>query len=243
MKKLINNFLNLFGYKISNLDFIYDSNLNLINTIKQKKINTVIDVGANEGQFATKIINNGFEGNIISFEPLSSAHTKLLNIVKSFKNHNKVNWIAEKRVAIGNKNKKTIINISANSESSSILKILPKHTSLKPTSITVGKEDVMMKKMDNYLDLVSKQNGPYLLKIDTQGYEMEVLKGSKNLLNIVSYLLVEVSLVELYQGQKLLKDILNFLSKKNFKIWSVDRVMGNKKTGQTYQLDIFFYKI
>lgn len=243
MKKLINNFLNLFGYKISNLDFIYDSNLNLINTIKQKKINTVIDVGANEGQFATKIINNGFKGNIISFEPLSSAHTKLLNIVKGFKNHNKVNWIAEKRVAIGNKNKKTIINISGNSESSSILKILPKHTSLKPTSITVGKEDVMMKKMDNYLDLVSKHNGPYLLKIDTQGYEMEVLKGSKNVLNIVSYLLVEVSLVELYQGQKLLKDILDFLSKKNFKIWSVDRVMGNKKTGQTYQLDIFFYKI
>jgi hypothetical protein len=146
-------------------------------------------------------------------------------------------------MAIGNKNKKTIINISGNSESSSILKILPKHTSLKPTSITVGKEDVMMKKMDNYLDLVSKQNGPYLLKIDTQGYEMEVLKGSKNILNIVSYLLVEVSLVELYQGQKLLKDILDFLSKKNFKIWSVDRVMGNKKTGQTYQLDIFFYKI
>jgi hypothetical protein len=107
----------------------------------------------------------------------------------------------------------------------------------------VGKEDVMMKKMDNYLDLVSKQNGPYLLKIDTQGYEMEVLKGSKNILNIVSYLLVEVSLVELYQGQKLLKDILDFLSKKNFKIWSVDRVMGNKKTGQTYQLDIFFCKI
>jgi FkbM family methyltransferase len=243
MKKLINNFLNLFGYKISNLDFIYDSNLNLINTIKQKKINTVIDVGANEGQFATKIINSGFEGNIISFEPLSSAHTKLLNIVKSFKSHNKVNWIAEKRMAIGNKNKKTIINISGNSESSSILKILPKHTSLKPTSITVGKEDVMMKKMDNYLDLVSKQNGPYLLKIDTQGYEMEVLKGSKNILNIVSYLLVEVSLVELYQGQKLLKDILDFLSKKNFKIWSVDRVMGNKKTGQTYQLDIFFCKI
>ena len=103
MKKLINNFLNLFGYKISNLDFIYDSNLNLINTIKQKKINTVIDVGANEGQFATKIINSGFEGNIISFEPLSSAHRKLLNIVKSFKNHNKVNWIAEKRMAIGNK--------------------------------------------------------------------------------------------------------------------------------------------
>ena len=41
MKKLINNFLNLFCYKIYNLDFIYDSNLNFINTIKQKKINTV----------------------------------------------------------------------------------------------------------------------------------------------------------------------------------------------------------
>lgn len=243
MKKLINNFLNLFGYKISNLDFVYDSNLNLINSIKQKKIKTIIDVGANEGQFATKIINNGFEGNIISFEPLSSAHKRLLKIVKSFNNQNKVNWIVEKRIAIGNKKKKTIINISGNSESSSILKILPKHTSLKPASVTVGKEYVMMKKMDDYLDIVLRQNGPYLLKIDTQGYEMEVLKGSKNVLNIVSYLLVEVSLVELYQGQKLLKDILDFLSKKNFKIWSVDRVMGNKKTGQTYQLDIFFYKI
>jgi len=106
MKKLINNFFNLFGYKISNLNFIYDPDINLINTIKGKKINTILDVGANKGQFAVKIVNNGFEGSIISFEPLSSAHKKLSNIAKNFKNNNKVNWIIEERVAIGNKNKK-----------------------------------------------------------------------------------------------------------------------------------------
>jgi FkbM family methyltransferase len=242
MKKLINNFFNLFGYKISNLNFLYDPDINLINTIKGKKINTILDVGANKGQFAVKIVNNGFEGSIISFEPLSSAHKKLLNIAKNFKNNNKVNWIIEERVAIGNKNKKTIINISENSESSSILKILPKHTNLKPESITAGQEPVTMKKMDDYFDLVVNYKSPYLLKIDTQGYEMEVLKGSRNLLNIVNFLLIEVSLIELYEGQKLLKDVLDFLSKKKFKIWSVDRVMGDKKTGQVYQLDIFFFR-
>jgi FkbM family methyltransferase len=240
MKKIINQFFRLFGYKISNLKFIYDTNANLIKSIKSRAINTIIDVGANEGQFVIKLISNGFIGNVISFEPLSSAHNKLLKMKKKF--INKVNWVVENRVAIGSKDIDSIINISSNSESSSILKILPSHTNLKPNSVTIGNEFVEIRKLDNYMNLITQYRKSYLLKIDTQGYEMEVLKGSSKILDIIDSLLIEVSLIELYEGQELFIDILEFLKKKNFKIWSLDRVMGDKNTGQTYQLDIFFVK-
>jgi hypothetical protein len=68
------------------------------------------------------------------------------------------------------------------------------------------------------------------------------LYGAKKILTKIDYILVEVSLVQLYKGQKLWLDVLSFLKKRNFKIWSVDRIMGNHITGQTYQLDIFFIK-
>ena len=241
MKKIINQFFCLFGYKISNLKFIYDTNINLIKSIKSRAINTIIDVGANEGQFVIKLITNGFIGNVISFEPLSSAYNKLLKTQKKF-NNKKVNWVVENRVAIGSNDIDSIINISSNSESSSILKILPSHTNLKPNSVTIGNEFVEIRKLDNYMNLITQYRKSYLLKIDTQGYEMEVLKGSSKILDIIDSLLIEVSLIELYEGQELFIDILEFLKKKNFKIWSLDRVMGDKSTGQTYQLDIFFVK-
>ena len=81
-----------------------------------------------------------------------------------------------------------------------------------------------------------------LLKIDTQGSEIDVLLGADKVINNFNCIFVEVSLVSLYLNQKLWLEIIRYLNKLNFEVWSVDQLLKNSITGQTYQLDIFFYK-
>ena len=94
----------------------------------------------------------------------------------------------------------------------------------------------------NFYDYIKKLDKNIFLKIDTQGYELEVLKGAERTLELITALVVEVSLVKLYENQPHWLDVVNFLKERDFVIWSVDRVMGDVNTGETYKLDIIFVK-
>ena len=107
---------------------------------------------------------------------------------------------------------------------------------------------------DNSLKLYAKANTGFFdkvfklkdkmlfLKIDTQGYEFEVLHGAVKGLNRFQGILVEVSLIELYEGQKSWLEIFKFIQSHGFKLWSVDRGFSNKTNGQTLQLDLCFFR-
>jgi FkbM family methyltransferase len=222
----------------SNLKYTYDSELNLMKSINFLKIKSIIDVGANEGQFVLRLLKNNFKGNVISFEPITDAHKRLL--INSKKNRKGISWHVVEKCGLGAKDFSQDIFISRHSESSSLLKILPKHINLKPLSKIVSTEKINIKTLDSFYDDVEKLDKNIFLKIDTQGYELEVLKGAEKTLKLVKALVVEVSLAKLYENQPLWLDIVNFLKERNFIVWSVDRVMGDMSTGETYQLDITF---
>ena len=78
-------------------------------------------------------------------------------------------------------------------------------------------------------------------KIDTQGYEFEVLKGAEKVLNRFQGILVEVSLIELYEGQKSWLEIFEFIQSHGFKLWS-DRGFSNKTNDKLLQLDLCFFR-
>ena len=238
LKLLVNKIIAFTGYKISNLKYIYDSELNLMKSLNFFRVKSIIDVGANEGQFVLRLLKNNFKGNVISFEPMTDAYTKLL--INSESNKKKISWHVAEKCGLGSKNFSQDIFISKHSESSSLLKILPKHTNLKPLSKIISTEKINIKKLDSFYDDVEKLDKNIFLKIDTQGYELEVLKGSEKTLKLITALIVEVSLVKLYEKQPLWLDIVNFLKERNFIVWSVDRVMGDISTGESYQLDITF---
>ena len=237
-KLLINKIIAFTGYKISNLKYTYDSELNLVKSLNFFRVKSIIDVGANEGQFVLRLLKNNFKGNVISFEPITDAYKKLL--INAESNKKKISWHVAEKCGLGSKDFSRDIFISQHSESSSLLKILPKHTNLKPLSKIISTEKIKIKKLDNFYDNIKKLDKNIFLKIDTQGYELEVLKGAKKTLRLITALVVEVSLVKLYDKQPLWLDIVNFLKERNFIVWSVDRVMGDISTGETYQLDITF---
>ena len=239
MKKIINSITSIFGYKFKKTKWLYEKNINLIKSINKNNINSIIDVGANSGQFAEEIFKNNFNGSILSFEPLKLEHSVLLDKQIKIK---KNNWEIAQRCGLGSSEKKSNINISGMRQSSSILDISKIHTDLYPDSVNVDKEEIDIFPLDNFYNKIINMEKNILLKIDTQGYELEILKGAEQTLKYIEAIYAEVSLVELYKNQPLFDEIFKYIKKSGFSVWSVDRAVGNNLTGQTYQLDIFFIK-
>ena len=143
---------------------------------------------------------------------------------------------------MGNKNSKNVINISKNSVSSSLLDISEEHIKNAPDSETIDQQQTEEIRLDDIFLELDIENKNLFLKIDTQGYEFQVLEGAKKSLDKFKGILVEVSLVELYEDQKKWQEIVDFVQSYGFKLWSVDRGFTNKINGKTLQMDLCFFK-
>lgn len=198
---------------------------------KVKNINTLIDIGSNKGQFI--LLCHKFFPNLIvySFEPIK----EILEGQKKFFSFKKKIFFFN--FGIGNINKTSKFSITQRKDSSSFLTINKSQNYNKNYSI-YERRNVKIKKLDGILKNKNLVN-PILIKIDVQGYELEVLKGSKKILPRIDYLLLEVSKSRMYNYQPVEKEIINFLAKKNFKILKKGPWLKIYKTN-FYQRDILF---
>lgn len=237
MKIIINFILKIFNLKLIKMVDQFNNSYRLTQSFKKKKINFVFDIGANEGQFVKELRYYGYKDEVISFEPLKDAHKKLLK-----ESQNDYKWHVYEPIAIGNKNTKNKINISKNSVSSSILNINQAHIDNAPESVFIGQQIINEKKLEDIFYEIDIKDKKLFLKIDAQGYEYQILEGASKILNQINGILVEVSLIELYEGQKKWLDIVKFIENNGFSLWSVDRGFSNKKNGRTLQVDMCFFK-
>ena len=199
------------------------------------KIDVVFDVGANIGQYALLTRKEGFKGHIVSFEPLPDAHKKL-----SQKAEKDRLWTVHPRCAVGSSLGSTKINISKNSFSSSILPMLDTHSSAAPESIYVGAVKTPIITLDSVFDTYLTQSERAFLKIDTQGYESEVLAGCLSKLQQIKAIQLELSTVPLYEGQELYRYFFDFFESNGFYLWSILPGFANSATGQYLQFDAIF---
>ena len=209
----------------------------LMKQLIYNKIDLIFDIGANEGQFAELIFKMGYKGRIVSFEPLTSAY-KILT--QKSKKH--INWVVAERCAIGEENGEIIIHISENTLSSSVLDILETHINAAPESVYRGEEKVKVFKLDTIGQDFIKDSKNIFLKIDTQGFEEKILKGANEFLKNVKGLLVESSLVKLYEGQALFLQIYSMITSKGFELWGMEPAFVNKETGRMLQVDTIFFR-
>lgn len=209
----------------------------VVSALQKFGIDLVLDVGANTGQFASEIRNSGYAGSIVSFEPLSSAHRELMQSCASDSK-----WVAYPRCALGDQVGEIEINIAGNSESSSILPMLEAHRSAAPQSAYQGKEVVAIKTLDAVVAEYLKTAKAPFLKIDTQGFEWHVLDGARETLPYIKGILVELSLVPLYEGQHLWKDVIERLEAAGFTLWSFKPVFSDQASGRTLQVDGIFFR-
>jgi hypothetical protein len=116
------------------------------------------------------------------------------------------------------------------------------HKSAAIESEYIGSEYVSITRLDdvfkNYVNLGSNS----FIKIDTQGYEWEVIMGATETLKSAKGVICELSLVPLYSAQKLWREIIDTIEKMDFKLWAIQKGFTNPITGQTLQMDAIFIK-
>lgn len=205
--------------------------------MRRLSIDLVFDVGANTGQFAQEVLDSEFAGRIVSFEPLSSAHSILLS-----KSEPIANWRVHPRAAIGDVNGVVEIKISENSVSSSLLPILNSHITSAPESKVIGTELVPLVRLDDVAFEYLRGARFVLLKIDTQGFEWQVLDGANGLLSHIAAVQLELSLVPLYDGQHSWREHIDRMDALGFQLYFTYPAFTDANTGQTLQWDATFVR-
>ena len=198
------------------------------------KIDTLLDVGANAGQYAKQMRELGYAKRIISFEPVQEAFQQLSKAAK-----HDGSWIVN-QYALGDKEETVTINVSQNSFSSSILNILPEHVQSAPSSAFIAQQETRIKKLDTVFDSFTTGSNNIMLKIDVQGFEKKVLAGAEDSLQKIKIIQLEMSLVPLYQNEWLFHEVLEYLTQKGFQLYSLENGFFNKETGQLLQADGIF---
>ena len=207
------------------------ANIELENLVKNLDFETVIDIGSNKGQFIL-LIEKLFNDKVIySFEPIYEVLEKQKKFFKYKKN------LFFYNIGLGDKKSKRLLNITNRTDSSSFLKV-NQNEYRNHDYIIKEEREISVNTLDEVLKN-EKIKEPILIKIDVQGLELEVLKGSINFLKKTKYIVVEVSDKEIYQNQSTQMEVNNFLKKNEFKILKENLPIKIKNI-DSYQKDILF---
>jgi len=199
-------------------------------------VDLVLDVGANVGDYARGLRKVGYQGRIVSFEPLAAPFARLSRAAQD-----DALWDIE-QTALGDFSGTTTIHVAGNLDSSSLLEMLPAHSEGAPESKYVGAEQVQVRKLDSGFAGWRKGARSVYLKIDAQGYERHVLEGARESLPGIVGVQLELSLVPLYQGAPLICEMLDYLYSRGFALMSVEPGFSNRFTGEMLQVDGIFYR-
>jgi FkbM family methyltransferase len=203
-----------------------------VGAMRSVPFSTLIDVGANIGQFSLMARTLHPAAIIHAFEPLrlmADTYERLFAGDARTTLH---------RCAAGTSAMTMDINVSNHPDSSSLLPISDQQSQLFPGTQKASVEQVRVVRIDDELP-VDALSGPILVKLDVQGFELEALKGMPRLLARASWVYVEVSFMTLYEGQPLADEICAWLAENGFKISGVYNPTYSDE-GVSIQADLLF---
>jgi FkbM family methyltransferase len=192
---------------------------------------TVIDVGANHGQFAVFAAGRFPGAALICLEPLAAQRAKLSSVLAG--RHD----VTILDVAASASDGRQQFHVSRSADSSSLLEPSEAMTRVFPGTESITTIEIETARLDAILSHAPAR--PCLLKIDVQGAELDVLRGATRLLNEIDEVYVECSLVELYAGQALLDDVVVHLAERDFRLRGIHSLVRDKR-GRCLQADVLF---
>jgi FkbM family methyltransferase len=235
---LIKSIAKMLGCTIQRISPYTNSALRLSMLLRNLDASVVMDIGANEGQFAADLRAAGYRGRIVSVEPLSAAHAALTRAAA-----NDSQWTIAERCAVGAAAGKATLHVAGNSVSSSLREMTAVHLDAAAYSKYVGTEEV---RVVTLADLIAQYAGAsdarVFVKLDVQGHERDVLDGAGERLDTIGGIQLELSLTELYAGQALMPAQVEFLAAHGLSLWSLDRGFMDGRTGRLLQCDGTFVR-
>lgn len=186
---------------------------------------TIFDIGAYKGEFAllSKLVWKDCE--IVCFEPLSQQVKLLKGIAESIPKMKVIEGVVGEE--------KKIIEFNEAETASSCLNEQIEQGFLKTE-----------KSMNTLVNYISDYNlnKPDLLKIDTQGYEYQVLIGAEDILGSVDVILAELNFIDIHKNVYLAADVINFLDKKDFVLYDIAEIHRRPFDNAIWQTDFIFIK-
>jgi FkbM family methyltransferase len=213
------------------------TNPSLVDAILRHDVDTVSDVGANRGQFGDELREGGYRGRILSFEPMSSAFAELQRKASADPAWNAYN------LGVGAHDGTLEISIRAKDVYSSF----KANSALTDEKFSGAKEAsrevVEVKRLDTLIardpSLMTKKS---YLKIDTQGFEQEVVGGAGNRLSSFAAVQMELALRPLYEGQLPFMDMVGMMEGLGFEI-AMAKENGFDHDGcRLLELDVVFVR-
>ena len=165
------------------------------------RLETIVDVGGNVGQFSLLARALHPNARIYAFEPLPDAAARYRRVFAADRN------VTLFQAAISPEAGTATMHVSASADSSSLLPISARQSELFPGTEEVGVTDVEAGPLSDFVS-AEDLRAPALLKIDVQGFELEVLRGAGDLLAAFEHVYVEASFEPLYEGQALADDVI-----------------------------------
>ncbi|MBJ7354146.1 MAG: FkbM family methyltransferase [Thermoleophilaceae bacterium] len=178
-----------------------------------KEFATVLDVGGHHGQFTLFALERFPRAKVITFEPQAEGVEKIRSAIAGDPRVTIQNYALSDSVGTAE------LHISKRSDSSSLLSIGEGQTTAYPGTEEATTEEIALQTLDNLV--AEPLEGPVLLKIDVQGAELSVLRGAEKTLQSIDSIFVECSFVELYEGQALANEVIEFLAARGFRIAGV----------------------
>jgi len=198
-------------------------------------INTVFDIGANVGQFASLIHEVLPTATIYSFEPLEDCYEKLKKKMQEVDNFRAFN------LALCDTNRQLTMYRNEHSPSSSVLPMANLHKQNYPHTAKDTIIEVRSARLDDVAkDLKIEEN--LLIKIDVQGFESKVIAGGKKAIKQAEILIIETSFQPLYIGQPFFDDIYDFLKEDFRYMGSLGEPRMNRVDGSPLFEDSIFLK-
>lgn len=235
-RRLLNGPLHRLGFDLRRWSPALDLEAARGGLIERYGVDLVIDVGANEGQYAEALRRSGYGGRVVSIEPLKTAF-EVLRAAST----DDPNWEAIEAAA-GSGEGRMELEVAGNGVSSSLLPMLDRHLRAAPGSAPIGRETVEVSTLDRLAKPALEDARAGLLKIDTQGFEAEVLDGASEIVGSgkLAGIEIELSLVPLYEGQPLWPELSDLLRQAGFVPLALGHGFRDPRTGELLQVDGLF---
>jgi FkbM family methyltransferase len=204
-------------------------------------VGCVVDVGANDGGFATSLRRFGYSGRILSFEPVPEVFGAL-----AARTSGDPAW-TPLQLALGDREDVVTINVAGNAgASSSMLPMLDRHTAAAPQAAYVRSEQVRQVRLDDVPEVsqLVDDGTPFFLKIDVQGYERAVLDGAPRVLGARSLvgLQLELSLTPLYEGAMTWREGFDLVDDIGLAPTALHPAFTDPRSGELLQVDGVFFR-
>ena len=205
--------------------------------LERFRVGCVLDVGANAGQYGSLLRSWGYRGRIVSFEPLAEAHARLERRAAT-----DPDWRVAPRMALGAEDGEATLGVSAEPDMSSILPQTELLRTVSPSSRVIGRETVPLRRLDGLAADYLEPDEAVFLKLDTQGFEAQVLAGARELLPRLKGLQLELSLVRCYEGERDFRELIDDLEEAGFGPYLFFPGYFERKLARQLQIDGVFMR-